>query len=123
MADQSEAVHLVDAALVRVLPEGASLKGRVTSEVAQQLLLEGRFDGRMELEGESRIVVGPSATVQADLLRAHRIVVHGHVSGNIEAAFVEITATGRVSGTLKYDSSLSIEPGARIRASLEGPDF
>lgn len=122
MADQSEAIHLIDAALVRLLPPGSSLCGTVTSDTPQQLLLEGSFDGRMELPAESRIVIAATAEVNAEILRANTVVVRGRVTGHIQARVVEISSTAIVSGAVKYDFALSIAPGARIRASIEGPE-
>lgn len=123
VADASETMHLVDAALVRLIPQGATLQGVVTSQLPQQLLIEGRFAGRMELDAASRIVIAAGAHIDAEILRAETIVVRGEFKGAIHAHVVEIASTARVSGTVRYDEDLSIEPGARIRASIEGPAF
>lgn len=123
MADASDTMHLVDAALVRLIPQGATLQGVVTSQQPQQLLIEGRFAGRMELDADSRIVIAAGAHIDAEILRAQTIVVRGEFKGAIDAHVVEIASTARVSGTVRYAEDLSIEPGARIRASIEGPEF
>lgn len=123
MADESETIHFVDTALVRLVPAGASLEGIVTSQQPQQLLIEGRFTGRMELDASSRIVVAAGAEIHAEVLRAHTVVVRGQVASTIHAHSVEIASTARVSGTVRYDGLLSVEPGARVRAAIEAPDF
>lgn len=123
MADQSDTIHFVDAALIRLLPAGATLQGVVTSQAPQQLLIEGRFEGRMELEGASRIVVAAGAEIHAELLRAHTVVVRGRVTGQVHAQVLELCAEARMAGSVRYDTSLAVEPGARIRASIDGPDL
>lgn len=123
MADASETLQLVDAGLVRVLPPGSTLKGVVTAQHPQQLLIEGRFEGRMELDASSRIVVAAGAEIDAEILRAHTIVVRGYIKGTIHARVVEICSTARVSGAVRYEDELSIEPGARVRANMEGPEL
>lgn len=123
MADHSETIKFVDTALIRLLPPGATLQGVVTSERPQQLLIEGQFAGRMELDGSSRIVIAAGAEVDAEILQAHTVVVRGQVKGTIRARVVEIASTARVAGAIHYDADLSVEPGSRIRASIEGPEF
>ena len=119
MADASDTLHLVDAELVRLIPRGAVLEAVVTSQQPQQLLLEGRFAGRMELDARSRIVIAAGAHIAAEILRAHTIVVRGEVQGAIQARVVEIASTARVSGSVRYHDGLSVEPGAHICATIE----
>lgn len=123
MADHSETINFIETALTRLLPEGATMHGAVTSDRPQQLLIEGRFTGRMELDASSRVVIAAGAEVEAEVLRAHTVVVRGLVKGTIHAEVVEIAATARVAGVIRYDAGLNIEPGARVRASIEGPEF
>lgn len=123
MSDHSETINFIETALTRLLPEGATMRAVVTSERPQQLLIEGRFSGRMELDASSRIVIAAGADVDAEILRAHTIVVRGLVKGTIHAEVVEIASTARVAGAVRYDAGLNIEPGARVRASIEGPEF
>ena len=123
MSDHSVTINFLETALTRLLPEGATMHGVVTSEGPQQLLIEGRFTGRMELDASSRIVIAAGAEVDAEVLRAHTIVVRGLVKGTIHAEVVQIASTARVAGAVHYDGELSIEPGARVRASLDGPEF
>ena len=123
MSDHSETINFIETALTRLLPEGATMHGVISSERPQQLLIEGRFTGRMELDASSRIVIAAGAEVDAEVLRAHTIVVRGLVKGTIQAEVVQIASTARVAGAVHYDGELSIEPGARVRASLEGPEF
>lgn len=122
MADQSDTIHFVDAALARLLPAGATLQGGVTSQAPQQLLIEGRFAGRIALQGASRIVIAAGTEVAAEHLHAHTVVVRGRVNGRIHAQVLELGAGARVSGSIQYDQTMSVEPGARMRASIEGPE-
>lgn len=121
MADQSETLHFVDSSLVRLLPAGASLKGTIHSDTPQQLLLEGRFAGHIELPDASRVVIDRDAEVDVETLLAHTVVLRGRVNGQIHAQVIEIACTARVSGAIRYEAELFVEPGARIRAQIEGP--
>lgn len=121
MADQSESVHFVDASLVRLLPARASLTGTIHSDTPQQPLLEGRFSGQIELPDASRLVIERDAVVDVATVRAHTVVLRGRVTGQIHAQVVEIGCTARVSGAVRYDAELLVEPGARICAQIQGP--
>lgn len=123
MADHSDTINFIDSALVWLLPPGASMQAAVSSAQPQQLLLGGQFTGSIELDASSRIVVAAAAEIRAEVLRAHTVVVQGRVTGTIHAKIVEIASTARVSGAVQYDVGLSIEPGARVRARIEGPEF
>lgn len=85
--------------------------------------MEGQFTGSIELDASSRIDVAAGAEIQAEVLRAHTVVVRGYVTSIIPAQVVEIASTARVTGTVQYDARLSIEPSVRVRASIESPGF
>lgn len=122
MADQSETTHFQDSALVLLIPRGAALRGTVTSTEPQQLLLEGIFNGRIELKGVSRVVIAEGAVVEAESIQAHSVVVHGRVTGHIHAQVLELGPTARVSGSLRYDLAFASQPGARMRVTqIDGP--
>lgn len=121
MADHGESLHLLDTDLVPLLPAGSTLNGIITSECAQHLLLEGRFSGRMVLKETSRIVIAEGAEIEAEHLEAHTIVVRGTVNGHLHAQILELGATARVKGSMQYELAFASQPGARIRASIDGP--
>lgn len=85
--------------------------------------MEGQFTGSIELDASSRIDFAAGAEIQVEVLRAHTVVVRCYVTGTIHAQVVEIASTARVTGTVQYDVRLSIEPGVRMRASIESPGF
>lgn len=121
MADHGETLHLLDADLVPVLPAGSILSGVITSEEAQNLLLQGAFTGRMVLKQNSRVVIAEGAEIEAEHLEAHTIVVRGTVNGHIHAQVLELGPTARVKGSIRYDVAFASQPGARIRGGIEGP--
>lgn len=121
MADHGETLHLLDADLVPLLPAGSSLNGVITSDEPQNLLLQGKFTGRMVLKQTSRVVIAEGAEIEAEHLEAHTIVVRGKVNGHIHAQVLELGSTARVKGSIRYDVAFASQPGARIRGAVEGP--
>lgn len=65
------------------------------------LLVQGRVDGRVALEGDLRIA--PKAIVQAE----------------VEVDVAEVR--GQVKGTLKARQSVSVDAGAQLEGSIEAP--
>lgn len=122
MADHSEAAHFQESTLNLLVPRGAVLRGTISSDVAQQLLLEGHFVGRVDLKGVSRLVIAEGAVVEGESIRAHTVVVHGRVDGQVHAQVLELGPTARVCGSLRYDLAFASQPGARIRAGIQGPE-
>ncbi len=81
--------------------------------------IDGSFAGEIDLTGA--LVIGPSAKVTADDIRATTVTVAGTVKGNIQADKVEIRATGRVYGDLTTGSFAS-EEGAFLRGQITMSD-
>lgn len=60
--------------------------------------VDGRFEG--EIVGEGTLIIGESATLQADIRVSH-LIVSGEVSGNLFAGErIEIRAPGKVFGNI-----------------------
>ena len=96
---------------------GASLtlKGELSGN--EDLLIEGRFEGTVNLEDHC-LTVGPSGQVKAEI-RAGRVIILGSVSGNITARDrIEIRKTGQVIGDLA-GPGVSIEDGAYLKGKVE----
>ncbi len=94
---------------------------------SEDLIVDGRVEGTVSLV-ESRLTIGPSATVAADL-SAKEILVLGQVQGNLEASGrVELRAGSQVVGDIRA-LRLSIEDNAVFRGKVDltqgvskGPD-
>lgn len=121
MSDASETLQLSRKELAPLVPAGASMHGVLTSKEGHRLRIEGLYCGRIELEGESHLEVARSAEVDAELVRAHTVVIDGKFDGDVHAQVLEIGPNARVTGSVRYDLSFAAQPGARIRARIDGP--
>ena len=91
------------------------LKGELSGD--EDLLIEGRFEGTINLQDHC-LTVGPEAEVKAEI-HASRVVVRGSVNGNIAARDrIEICKTGSVVGDL-VGQGIAIEEGAYFKGSIE----
>jgi cytoskeletal protein CcmA (bactofilin family) len=96
---------------------GASLviTGEVTSR--EDMTIHGRIKGQISME-EGALVVGPSASVEADVHGA-RVTIHGNLSGDVAAAErVELTPTATVKGALLSPAVL-LRDGALFNGTIE----
>ena len=120
MANESE-IQRLGTAGVNLLPAGAVMRGEIHSDAGHQILLSGKFEGRLTLGGQSHLVIGPTAHLTVELVQADQVLVLGTVDGTISANHVEIGNTGCVTGTLRYAGSFVCQRGANISASIQGP--
>ncbi len=120
MADHSEMQQLTD--LMLLVPAGASLVGATSSRTTQNLLIEGSYAGAIELGGESRLVIAEGAEVQGERIAAHHVTIHGNFDGHISAMVVDIGEKAKVVGSIRYGIAFGSKPGARLRASIQGPE-
>jgi cytoskeletal protein CcmA (bactofilin family) len=92
-----------------------SIKGDLTGD--EDLTIEGRLDGKIDLKAHN-LVVGPHGATKGEL-NVRNLTVHGRVVGNVSAAeLVEIKASGSVLGNIK-SSRISIEEGAYFKGSVD----
>lgn len=92
-----------------------SVKGELAGN--EELVLDGEFEGKIEL-GESSLTVGPQGRVQADI-RAREIVIEGTVRGNLRASDrLMIAKSGNVVGDL-VAARIVIEDGAYFKGSID----
>lgn len=95
--------------------KSVTIRGELSG--SEDLVLDGKFDGTITLTN-SRLTVGPNATVTADL-NVHDIIVFGIVQGNIHASGrIELRQTAVVNGDL-HAGRLSIEESATVRGRVE----
>jgi len=91
------------------------ITGEVTSR--EDMTVHGQIKGQISMEGGG-LLVGPNATVEADIHGA-RVVVHGTFSGDIAAAErVELMPTATVKGTL-LAPVVRLQDGAFFNGAIE----
>jgi cytoskeletal protein CcmA (bactofilin family) len=94
---------------------------------SEDLIVDGRVEGTVNLS-ESRLTVGPTAEVSADL-SAKDVLILGHVQGNVVASGrVELRAGCVMEGDIKA-LRLAVEDNAVFRGKVDltqgtskGPD-
>jgi cytoskeletal protein CcmA (bactofilin family) len=83
----------------------------------EDLIVDGRVEGTVSLT-ESRLTIGPSAHVSADL-SAKDVLIMGHVQGNIVASGrVELRAGCSVEGDIRA-LRLAVEDNAVFRGKVD----
>lgn len=96
---------------------GSGLKIRGELSGNADLLVDGELQGKIAL-GDSRVTIGQSGRVQADI-EARDIVVEGTVQGNLKAGdSLHLAATSRVQGSV-LTPRIRIDDGARLRGKVE----
>ena len=92
-----------------------TLRGELEGD--EELVIEGQFDGTIDLQ-QRCLTVGAQGQVKAEI-KAGRAVIQGSVTGNITALErIEIRKTGRVMGDL-VAPGIAIEDGAYFKGSIE----
>jgi cytoskeletal protein CcmA (bactofilin family) len=83
----------------------------------EDLIVDGRVEGTVSLS-ESRLTIGPSANVAADL-SAKDVLILGHVHGNVVASGrVELRAGCSVEGDIRA-LRLAVEDNAVFRGKVD----
>jgi len=98
---------------------GASIviKGDLSAE--EDLVVTGRIEGRISLEGYA-LTIAPTASVEADV-RAGIAIVGGQLKGNVAATDkVEIRDGGTVDGDIQTPR-IAIADGALMRGRIDVP--
>jgi len=94
---------------------GISIQGEVRGD--EDLLIQGRVDGTLEL-GEQSVTVGSQGHVQADI-KARVIEVHGRVKGDLKAKErVIVRASAKVTGGIGAPR-VQLEDGCRYKGAIE----
>ena len=100
-----------------VIDEHSSFHG--TYRTAQDLRIEGHYDGEIECEGT--VTIAEQAVVNAQV-RAENITVAGQFEGEIECGSrFEVLPTGRVSGRVSA-GVIAVQEGARFDGQLSRAD-
>ncbi len=111
---------------IRVSPQGfdtvlgANSRLEGVLHTGGNVRLDGTFSGTLEISGN--VLVGESATVEADI-SAHNIAVAGTIRGNLSGNKIQLLRSARVWGDITA-SALTTEEGAFIdgKISMVQPD-
>ena len=91
------------------------IKGEVSCE--GDLYIDGQVEGSVDPKGNS-LTIGPGGRLKANVI-ASAVVVRGTLEGNIQASErVDLKQSAVVVGDI-VTQSISIEPGAQIKGSIE----
>lgn len=91
-----------------------TILGDVTGE--EDLVIDGRVEGRVELNGH-QLTVGPNGNIEGEL-EANEIIVVGHVRGDLQATErIEIMDSGMVEGDLTAPR-LRVREGAVVNGRM-----
>lgn len=99
--------------IVTVIGAGSSMNGVMTVQGGARL--DGSFEGSLVVNGT--LVIGPTARIICEEIRAQNALVYGTVKGNLIAERVEIKSTGKIFGNLLTDS-LATEEGGYVRGEV-----
>ncbi len=98
-----------------VLGRSLAVRGELAGH--EDLLIEGRFDGSINVPDHC-LTVASGALVKANI-QARRAVIHGSLSGNVSAREkIEVRKTARVTGDL-VTAGIVVEEGAYFNGSVE----
>jgi cytoskeletal protein CcmA (bactofilin family) len=98
-----------------VLGRSLAVRGELSGN--EDLLIEGQFDGTINVQGR-RLTVAPGAQVKANI-QARWADIHGSLSGNVSASEkIEVRKTAHVTGDL-VTAGVVIEDGASFKGSIE----
>ncbi len=106
-----------------VVPRGAKLDGAMTSDEGLALRIDGEFKGKLDIRHEGAVHIGEGANMECESLTADYIYVQGRIKGSLVARKgLELAASARVSGNVRYETELDVHPGARISGTITGPE-
>jgi cytoskeletal protein CcmA (bactofilin family) len=101
-------------AMESVIGADLTIEGKI--EGSGHIRVAGRFKGDVSVEGNLTIEAGARL---AGGVRAHAVSIAGELEGNVlDAARVELLASGVLIGDLKADS-LTVAAGSRMRGRVE----
>lgn len=97
-----------------VIGRGITIKGNLSG--AEQLVIEGTVEGHISLK--NHLTIKETGRITADIT-THSLLVHGQVSGNIEADdLVSLSSEASVVADIKAPRVV-LEDGARFKGRIE----
>jgi len=113
---------------IREMPRRAAPRDAIESVIGADLTIEGKIEGSGHIRVAGRfkgdVTVEGNLTIESGAklaggVRAHAVTIAGELDGNIlDAARVELLASGVLVGDLKADS-LTVAAGSRMRGRVE----
>ena len=98
-----------------LIGKSVSIRGELSG--SEDLFLDGKFEGTVTLN-DSRLTIGPNATITADL-HVRDLIVFGVVEGNVHATGrIELRQSSVVTGDI-FAARLSIEESASVRGRVD----
>lgn len=91
-----------------IVASGTKLRGELILDAA--LHIDGVVEGT--IESSSDVSIGSAGSFEGTL-RAHHVVVSGHLHGNVDCVRLEIVANGKVFGEINIQE-IVIEPGGKF---------
>jgi cytoskeletal protein CcmA (bactofilin family) len=102
-----------------LVPLGTVMKGDVNAPEPMVFVVNGHFEGSINLGSGGAIVIAPTAKVVADSIEADDILIEGEISGRLHARNALVLAdTGKVKGEARYGKTLTVQPKAKINGQL-----
>jgi len=96
---------------------GPGLKIRGELSGSSDLYIDGETEGSITLL-DSRVTIGPSGRVQADV-EAREIIIEGTVQGNLKAReSIRLTSSSKVQGGI-LTPRMGVDDGAKLRGKVE----
>jgi cytoskeletal protein CcmA (bactofilin family) len=97
-----------------VIGKTMKITGEISSD--EELYIDGEMDGKLELR--SRLTIGPTGKVQANI-KAKEVIIFGSVKGNVEAEQRIALRTGAsIVGDIKT-AGIVIEDGAYFKGGID----
>jgi cytoskeletal protein CcmA (bactofilin family) len=98
-----------------VIGKSVVIKGELTG--SEDLFMDGQIEGTITLTN-SRLTIGPNATVHADI-HVQDVIIFGKVDGNIKATgTIDLRQSAVVTGDI-LAGRLAIEESAMIKGRVE----
>ena len=102
--------------ITAIVKETVSIRGELTVE--EDLTIEGRVKGRIELKNHTLWISANGKVVDAQI-HAGNVIIAGNVIGDISASeIVEIKSSGSAAGNIKCPR-ISIADGAKFKGSID----
>ncbi len=100
---------------ISVLGQSVVFKGDLEAE--EDLMIDGRVEGTITHRAD-HLTIGPHGNVKADIM-AHRVLVQGHVAGNIRASeSIVIEPSAHVAGNL-FAPRIGLKEGAEFDGCIQ----
>lgn len=113
-APAPQALHDSSSTQPTVFGKSMKIIGEVSSD--EDLQLDGDLEGKLTLK--SRLTIGPSSTVKANI-KAKEVVVFGTIHGNVEAENrITLRSGANLVGDIKT-AGIVIEDGAYFKGGID----